>query len=94
MSGNPTDNDQSMAERWRRSQLETANGRAAEISSPSRPDDTGTPSRCPSCRSTDLVTTSKVVSADAYWRCCACGEVWNAGRTRTASRDGRSGYRR
>lgn len=94
MSGNPTDPGQSMAERWRRSQLETAEGKAEEISSPSRPEDSATPSRCPSCRSNDLVTTSKVVSADAYWRCCACGEVWNAGRLRSASRDGRSGYRR
>ena len=83
MSGDPTDEGQSMAERWRRSQLETASGRAAETNSPSRPEDTGTPSRCPSCRSNDLVTTSKVVSADAYWRCCACGEVWNNGRRNT-----------
>ena len=94
MSGNPTDPSQSMAERWRRSQLETAQGKAEEITSPSRPDDGTTPSRCPSCRSTDLVTTSKVVSADAYWRCCACGEVWNAARMRAAARDGRPSYRR
>ena len=85
MSGNPTDPDQSMAERWRRSQLETAQNRAEETASPSRPADSDTPTRCPSCRSSDLVTTSKVVSADAYWRCCACGEVWNATRLRAAS---------
>ena len=94
MSGNPDDTGQSMAERWRRSQLETARGKAQEAAAPSQPQESNTPQRCPSCRSGDLVTTSKVVSADAYWRCCACGEVWNAGRTRAASRDGRNGYRR
>lgn len=83
-----------MAERWRRSQLETARGKAEEASAPSRPDDTVAPSRCPTCRSDDILTTSKVASADAYWRCCACGEVWNAGRSRTAGRDGRGGFRR
>jgi transposase-like protein len=44
------------------------------------------PKQCPSCRSQDLTTTGKVVNADSYWRCCACGEVWNVGRQRTASR--------
>jgi transposase-like protein len=45
------------------------------------------PARCPVCRSRDITTTSKVVNADSYWRCCACGEVWNDGRQRTASRN-------
>lgn len=44
------------------------------------------PSRCPACRSQDVTTTSKVVNADAYWRCCACGEVWNVARHREGSR--------
>jgi len=94
MAGNPTDPDQSMAERWRRSQLETARGRAEETAAPSQPADTDTPTRCPSCRSNDIVTTSKVVSAEAYWRCCGCGEVWNATRLRAASNNSRGGYRR
>ena len=94
MSGDPTDTGQSMADRWRRSQEETARGKAEEIITPSKPEESGTPTRCPSCRSNDLVTTSKVVSADAYWRCCSCGEVWNAGRLRSATRDSRNGYRR
>jgi transposase-like protein len=44
------------------------------------------PSRCPACRSQDVTTTSKVVNAASYWRCGACGEVWNAGRRREAGR--------
>ena len=48
------------------------------------------PARCPVCRSVDLTTTSKVVDSATYWRCQACGEVWNAAR-RT---DGWSGGRR
>jgi transposase-like protein len=44
------------------------------------------PSRCPACRSQDVKTTSKVVNAEAYWRCCGCGEVWNVGRHREGSR--------
>jgi transposase-like protein len=45
-----------------------------------------TPSHCPTCRSQDLKTTSKVVTSASYWRCGACGEVWNVGRLRAASR--------
>jgi len=45
-----------------------------------------TPKHCPTCRSQDLKTTSKVVNAATYWRCGACGEVWNVGRLREGSR--------
>jgi transposase-like protein len=38
------------------------------------------PTHCPSCRSRDLTTTSKAVDKNTYWRCVACGEVWNLGR--------------
>ena len=38
------------------------------------------PSACPSCQSADLKTTSKVVTVQTYWRCMACGEVWNVAR--------------
>ena len=44
------------------------------------------PAKCPACGSQDLVTTSKVVDESTYWRCASCGEVWNAGRQREASR--------
>jgi transposase-like protein len=44
------------------------------------------PTHCPTCRSQDLKTTSKVINAETYWRCVACGEVWNVARLRTGSR--------
>ena len=46
----------------------------------------GRPTHCPACRSQNLKTTDKVATAETYWRCCACGEVWNVGRQRTAAR--------
>ena len=56
------------------------------MNEPKDPDEPETPSRCPACRSQDVKTTSKVASADAYWRCQACGEVWNVARHRAGSR--------
>jgi transposase-like protein len=44
------------------------------------------PSACPSCRGSDITTTSKNVNTETYWRCVACGEVWNVGRRETTSR--------
>jgi transposase-like protein len=41
------------------------------------------PSSCPACRSSDIMTTSKVVTVESYWRCGACGEVWNVTRRET-----------
>ena len=76
----------SLAERWRRSQLEATRARVDIMNETRKPEGTATPGRCPVCRSEDVTTTSKVVSAESYWRCCGCGEVWNAGRHRTASR--------
>jgi transposase-like protein len=52
------------------------------------PDKPLIPTACPSCRSTDLKTTSKTVDEATYWRCAACGEVWNAGRRREATGSG------
>jgi hypothetical protein len=52
------------------------------------------PSQCPVCRSVDVTTASKVVSAASYWRCSACGEVWNVGRQRAAGRYIGPGFRR
>jgi transposase-like protein len=43
----------------------------------------GAPSRCPVCRATDLTTTSKTIDRSTYWRCLACGEVWNVARRGT-----------
>ena len=95
MSGNSTGDRDSMAERWRRSQLETAKEEEkveqARAVAPEPSSDT--PARCPACGSSDILTTGKA-AADAYWRCCGCGEVWNAGRLRSASRNSRNGFRR
>jgi transposase-like protein len=46
----------------------------------------GAPTQCPTCRSPAVKTTSKIVNNDSYWRCEACGEVWNVGRRRAAGR--------
>jgi transposase-like protein len=93
MSGihGPSGDRYSIADRWRRSQLETIRDRAEEKSDLEKPGGLTTPARCPSCRSLDVVTTSKVVTVDAYWRCCGCGEVWNVGRLRTAAKSQRDG---
>lgn len=45
------------------------------------PDDARTdaaPQVCPTCRSSAIVTTAKHPDANSYWRCTACGDVWNA----------------
>lgn len=100
MSGDSPSN-LTFAERWRRSQDEVSrlradnlradnpradNPRADTMSQPATPEDAAPPARCPACRSQDVKTTSKVASADAYWRCGECGEVWNVGRHRAGSR--------
>lgn len=51
-----------------------------------RDDSSHVPAKCPSCNSRDIVTTSKVIDASAYWRCESCGEVWNMARQRAGSR--------
>lgn len=51
-----------------------------------RDNDIDAPRGCPACGSRTIVTTSKVVTTDSYWRCADCGEVWNAARQRKANR--------
>jgi len=46
------------------------------------------PANCPFCRSADVTTKSKVVNESTYWRCTACGEIWNPGRLRAQPRYG------
>jgi predicted Zn finger-like uncharacterized protein len=83
----PSDPDpNSLAERWRRSQEKGEDAKSASMNEPNNPDEPEVPSRCPACRSQDVKTTSKVASADAYWRCGDCGEVWNVARHRAGSR--------
>jgi len=38
------------------------------------------PKACPFCRSAQVVATGKSVSDATYWRCEACGELWNPSR--------------
>jgi transposase-like protein len=36
---------------------------------------------CPFCRSEQVTTTSKSpVTQNVYWRCHACGQIWNQAR--------------
>lgn len=44
------------------------------------------PDRCPQCGSPRVKTTTKPVTASTYWRCEACGEIWNVGRRLPTSR--------
>ena len=43
------------------------------------------PAKCPHCSSPEITTTSKVIDASTYWRCLACGEVWNLNRREPSS---------
>lgn len=47
-----------------------------------KPDVAPRPTYCPFCRSKDVSTASKVINESTYWRCTACGEIWNPGRLR------------
>jgi len=35
---------------------------------------------CPFCKGSDVTTKSKVVTSSTYWRCVACGQIWNPAR--------------
>lgn len=50
------------------------------------PVDLTPPAACPVCRSKELTTASKTITAASYWRCLSCGEVWNAERLEAGSR--------
>ena len=51
--------------------------------------DAAPPSLCPACSSKSIVTTEKRPDADTYWRCTACGEIWNVSRSQNKSPYGR-----
>jgi transposase-like protein len=42
------------------------------------------PTACPFCQSSKLSTPSEKVDANTYWRCDACGQMWNVGRLKPA----------
>lgn len=44
------------------------------------------PTTCPFCRSPKIGTASERVDASTYWRCEACGDMWNIARLRHSSR--------
>ena len=44
------------------------------------PGDPAVVSNCPFCASPRVATTNKTLSTSTYWRCAACGEIWNPGR--------------
>ena len=75
-----------MGERWRRAQEESSQAKDDKMREPDELDAAEAPSRCPACRSQDVKTTNKVTSAEAYWRCGDCGEVWNVARQRAGAR--------
>ena len=52
---------------------------------PPEPDVFCAPTMCPFCRSPKITTASEKVDATSYWRCEACGEMWNLGRLQTSS---------
>jgi ribosomal protein L37AE/L43A len=39
--------------------------------------DAGGQQACPKCRSKETATAAKKPTANSYWRCLKCGEVWN-----------------
>lgn len=51
-----------------------------------RDDSIAPPKVCPFCSSPNVKTTSKTVTVSTYWRCTACGQIWNAGRLQRGSR--------
>jgi transposase-like protein len=44
------------------------------------------PAACPFCQSSKVTTPSDKVDSSTYWRCEACGQMWNVGRLRPSSR--------
>ena len=62
--------------------------RGAPISRPSSaPPETKGPSFCPTCRSSDVITTAKSPDSSSYWRCTKCGEIWNVVRWQRRAHD-------
>jgi ribosomal protein L37AE/L43A len=51
-----------------------------KVAVPTSPTPPPAPPACPFCRSTRVTTTSKLVTDSTYWRCEACGQIWNPAR--------------
>ncbi|OFV93629.1 MAG: hypothetical protein A3G76_06190 [Acidobacteria bacterium RIFCSPLOWO2_12_FULL_65_11] len=48
-------------------------------------DELSQPSTCPFCGSSKIAAASGKVDAATYWRCEACGELWNLDRLHASS---------
>jgi transposase-like protein len=48
------------------------------------------PTSCPFCTSPQIAAATEKVDAFTYWRCKACGQMWNVGRLRV--NNNRRGY--
>lgn len=46
---------------------------------------TTAPKACPFCRSSRIGAPTQKVDASTYWRCEACGQMWNEDRLRATS---------
>jgi len=55
-------------------------------------DPTPNPTICPFCGSAKISVPRTKVDASTYWRCEACGQMWNVSRQKVAAR-GSSGGR-
>jgi hypothetical protein len=51
------------------------------------------PTSCPKCQSTKIVTSAKKHNAESYWRCTACGEIWNVKRSHQPNQFGGNRWR-
>lgn len=51
------------------------------------------PASCPFCHSPNVMTASEKADESAYWRCKACGDMWNVGRLETSTNRFNHGYR-
>ena len=49
---------------------------------PPSDDERRRPAACPFCKSKAVGTLAKEITIATYWRCQACGEIWNTARLR------------
>lgn len=66
--------------------------RYGTVKSPEPADAGQKPDACPFCQSRAVGTLAKVITPSTYWRCQACGEIWNPTRLDDARRG--HGHRR
>ncbi len=50
------------------------------------PESPVSPVACPFCQSAKIRAASEKVDSSAYWRCEACGQMWNVGRLKAPHR--------